>query len=339
MSSIPIFDGHSDVLLRLAQKSDRKAAVRGFLEGGLDTHIDLPRARSGAMVGGFFAMFSPISFEVGGVNEVTIDGARADMFAEMALLLQLERTSQGALKLCRTVVELRQAIDGGALATVAHLEGAEAIDPGLEALETFHAAGLRSIGPVWSRPNVFGHGVPMRIDASPDIGPGLTDAGKALVRACNALGIMIDLSHLNEQGFWDVARLSEKPLVATHSNAFAVSNHTRNLTDRQLDAIRESGGLVGVNYGTGMLRPDGVKNPDTPLDLIVRHVDHLIDRLGTGGVALGSDFDGTVVPAEIKDVSGLPRLIEAFRRHGYDDATLRRIGIENWLDVLNRTWL
>src|SRR5690606_18149346 len=100
--------------------------------------------------------------------------------------------------------------------------------------------------------------------------------------------------------------------------------------------IRESGGLVGVNYGTGMLREDGIKNADTPLEIIVRHVDHMIEKLGVGGVALGSDFDGTVIPREMGDVAGVPNLVEAFRRHGYDDATLRRICCDNWLDLLHR---
>ena len=111
---------------------------------------------------------------------------------------------------------------GGNLAAVLHIEGAEAIDPELEALEVFYAAGLRSLGPVWSRPNVFGHGVPFRFPSSPDTGPGLTDAGKELVRACNRLRIMLDLTHLNEAGFWDVAALTDAPLVATHSNVHAL---------------------------------------------------------------------------------------------------------------------
>ena len=99
--------------------------------------------------------------------------------------------------------------------------------------------GLRSLGPVWSRPNIFGHGVPFAWPRSPDTGPGLTPAGRDLIKACNKLRVMIDLSHLNEQGFWDVARLSSAPLVATHTCVHAICPSTRNLTDRQLDAIRE----------------------------------------------------------------------------------------------------
>ena len=109
------------------------------------------------------------------------------------------------------------------LAPVLHIEGAEAIDPNFEFLDVLYEAGLRSLGPVWSRPNAFGHGVPFRCPSSPDTGPGLTDLGKELIGACNRLGILIDLSHLNERGFWDVAAISNAPLVATHSNAHALS--------------------------------------------------------------------------------------------------------------------
>jgi membrane dipeptidase len=191
---------------------------------------------------------------------------------------------------------------------------------------------------VWSRSNAFAHGVPFRFPSTPDTGPGLTDLGRELVRICNEKRIMLDLSHLNEAGFWEVARLSDAPLVATHSNAHALTPHSRNLTDRQLAAIRDSGGMVGVNFATSFLRADGRKEAETALDDVIRHLDHLVEHVGVDGVGFGSDFDGATVPREIGDASGLPRLIGAMRRHGYDDVTLRKIGYENWLRVLERTW-
>ena len=109
------------------------------------------------------------------------------------------------------------------IAAVMHMEGAEAIGPDLDALHVLHAAGLRSLGPVWSRPTIFGHGVPFRYPGDPDTGPGLTPLGRDLVRACDELRILVDLSHLNAKGFDDVAALSTAPLVATHSNAHAVT--------------------------------------------------------------------------------------------------------------------
>jgi membrane dipeptidase len=159
-----------------------------------------------------------------------------------------------------------------------------------------------------------------------------------LVKACNRLKIMVDLSHLNERGFWDVAKLSDAPLVATHSNAHAICPHSRNLTDKQLAAIRESRGMVGVNFATAFIRPDGRRDANTTLDDLIRHMDHLVEQLGVDGVGLGSDFDGATIPVAIGDARGLPRIVQAMRRHGYDDATLRKVCHENWIAVLERTW-
>jgi membrane dipeptidase len=132
---------------------------------------------------------------------------------------------------------------------------------------------------VWSRPNAFGHGVPFRFPASPDTGEGLTDAGRALVRRCNALRIAVDTSHLNARGFFDVAALTDAPLIASHSGAHAVCAASRNLTDDQLDAIGSSGGIVGIPYVLEFVRPDGAQDHDTPLSDIVAHVRHVADRV------------------------------------------------------------
>ncbi len=134
-----------------------------------------------------------------------------------------------------------------------------------------------------------------------------------------------------------MASLSTAPLVATHSNAYAVTPSARNLTDRQLDAIRDSDGMVGVNFATCFLRDDGRMTIDTPLDTVLRHLDHLISRLGENRVGFGSDFDGAMIPAGIGSAAGLQALVEAMRAHGYDDALLAKLGTENWLGVLERT--
>jgi membrane dipeptidase len=255
-----------------------------------------------------------------------------------ALLFRIEAESGGQVKVVRAADELAACLRDGVLAAILHFEGAEPIDTELNALEVFYQAGLRSLGLVWSRPNAFAHGVPFAFPRSPDTGPGLTDAGRELVRACNRLGIMIDLSHLNEQGFWDVARLSDAPLVATHSNVHALCQASRNLTDKQLDAIRESDGMVGLNFAVGFLREDGKNEADTPIDVMVRHIDYLTERLGIDRVGFGSDFDGAKMPQELGDAAGLPRLVAALRDRGYDDAVLRKIAHENWLRVLRKTW-
>jgi membrane dipeptidase len=355
---IPIFDGHNDTLLNLPRTG------RSFFERSEVGHIDLPRARDGQLAGGFFAVFVPdpeMSREAPAGTPESVDTAavratrrysdpnnlpppmplahaQRTALSMTAQLFRIEAASEGQAKIVRTAAELRECIENGVFAMELHFEGAEAIDPELDALEVYYAAGLRSLGLTWSRPNIFAHGVPFKFPSTPDTGPGLTDLGKELVRACNRLGIMIDLSHLNEQGFWDVAGLSQGPLVATHSNVHAISQSTRNLTDRQLDAIRDSDGLVGLNFHAAFLRPDGVSDADLPLSLLVDHVDYLIDRLGVDRVGIGSDFDGALMPQKIKDAAGLPNLIAALRERGYDDGTLRKLGYENWIRVLEITW-
>jgi membrane dipeptidase len=258
--------------------------------------------------------------------------------AMAAGLFRIQAASAGQVRVVRTVADLASCLRAGVLVAVLHLEGAEPIDPGLDALEVLHAAGLRSLGIVWGRPNAFGHGVPFRFPASPDIGLGLTAAGKGLVRACNRLGVLIDLSHLNAQGFRDVAAISDAPLVATHSAVHALCPSSRNLTDDQLEAIRASDGLVGLNFEVSAVRADGDDEPATPLETLVRHVDALVERLGIDRVGFGSDFDGATMPRHLGDASGLPRLLAALRRRGYDEPALRKLAAENWLRVLGRTW-
>ena len=339
-SIIPVFDGHNDVLLRLRRGG--LSSVSAFLNGETAGHIDLPRARRGGLTGGLCAVFIPSPDQPrdgnGDFPAPSQPDALNDTLAMFRLLLAIEAQSDGAVKVCRSASDIRRSIAEGRFAAVFHIEGAEAIAADLDALYVLHQAGLRTLGPVWSRPNVFAYGVPFRFPSTPDIGPGLSDAGKDLVRACNELRIMIDLSHMNEQGFWDIAQLSNAPLVASHSNAHALSPHSRNLTDKQLDAIRDTDGLVGINFGVLFLRDDGARNPDTSLDVLVRHIAYIADRIGIERVALGSDFDGTTIPQSIGDASGLPKLIDALRSHGFDDQALGMIAHENWIRVLERSW-
>ena len=224
------------------------------------------------------------------------------------------------------------------MAAIFHIEGAEAIDETFNTLDVLYESGLRSLGPVWSRPNIFGHGVPFRFPSTGDTGDGLTAVGKNLIRYCNERCLLIDLSHLNMKGFWDAAKLSKAPLVATHSNAHAICPSSRNLSDDQLKAIRDSGGMVGLNFASGFLREDGRWRTDTPLEIMVRHLDHMLKVAGENCVALGSDFDGARIPDGIKDAAGLPTLIEALRERQYGEKLIARIAHENWLNVLERTW-
>jgi membrane dipeptidase len=355
---VRIFDGHNDVLLEVYGYP--RPEPRSFFVRGERGHLDLPRAREGGFAGGFFAVWIPPDPAAGRPALRPPSGAASGGAASedgealapaihpgyalrmamslTATLFRLEAESEGQLQVVRDVSSLRSCLERGILAAILHFEGADAVDAELNALEVFYRAGLRSLGLVWSRPNAFAEGVPFRFPSSPDTGPGLTAAGKELVTACNRMGIMLDLSHLNERGFWDVAELSSAPLVATHSNAHALTPSPRNLLDTQLDAVRDSDGIVGVNFSVGFSREDGKQEADAPLDVLVRHFDYLCGRMGPDHVAFGSDFDGTTVPDALGDATGLPRLVDALRHAGFGEDDLRKLGHENWLRVLERTW-
>ncbi len=349
----PIFDGHNDTILSMA------GTGRSFFDRSDSGHIDLPRAREGGLGGGFFAIYirDPMPDEKvrDGVpspetvmrtygdertwpEPMALDYAQSMALSLLGRLVQIPHASNGAVKVVRTAAELHECLDSGVFAMLLHFEGAEPLDPDGYALEAFYAAGLRSVGLTHSRRNRYCKGVPFKFPHSPDTGDGLTDAGRALVRQLNRRRVMIDLSHINERGFWDVAAISDAPLVATHSNAWALSNTPRNLTDRQLDAIRESRGVAGLNFHVGFLREDGARNADTPIARMVEHITYMAERMGIDCVALGSDFDGATMPAELKDATGLPKLMEALADRGYKGEDLKKLAHGNWVRVLRQTW-
>lgn len=343
-----IFDGHNDALSKIYNNSS--VCAHEFFLSGNDTHLDKIKAISGGFGGGFFAIYvgneSSVSSDQNNMNlaryqldlpaEISQDKALSVVMSQLSSLLKLQ--DLGAVRICTRHKELQACFADGIMAAVMHLEGAEAIDRDLRVLDVLYAAGLRSLGPVWSRPTIWGEGVPFAYPATPDFGDGLTQDGLRLLKACNEKRIIFDLSHLNEAGFWDVARYSDAPLVATHSNAHAICPHSRNLTDKQLAAIAESDGMVGINFATAFLRTDGQMCEDTSIDTILIHLDYLLEKLGENRVGFGSDFDGTTIPDDIKNVAGLWRLRKAMREHGYDEELMKKLCYGNWFRVLSKTW-
>jgi membrane dipeptidase len=349
----PIFDGHNDTVLSLVKTG------RSFFDRSTEGHIDLPRAREGGLGGGFFAVYiyDPVNAEHARPGRadpdagmtiygdertwpepMPLDYAQSAALDLLGRLLETAQASNGRVGIVHTAAELQRCLDAGIFAMLLHFEGAEPFDPDGHALEVFYASGLRSVGLTHSRRNRFARGVPFKFPSSPDTGEGLTDAGKALVRQLNRRKVMIDLSHINERGFWDVAGITDAPLVATHSNAHALSSTPRNLTDRQLDAIRESRGIAGLNFHVGFLREDGAREANTPIARMVDHIEYMVKRIGIDHVALGSDFDGATMPAELKDAAGLPRLMQALRDRGFGEGDLRKLAHGNWVRVLRETW-
>jgi membrane dipeptidase len=332
---IPIVDGHNDALLRAWRSG---CSLRERSEDG---DLDVPRMREGGVAAGFFAIYVPatdeeppdpreliVPTEEGW--EVPLEGplppVRARRIAHEFLAI-----AERDLSIVRTIADLERCVAGEEVGAIVHLEGAEPLD---DDLEHWYGQGVRSLGLVWSRPNDYGHGVQFRYPASPD-GPGLTERGKRLVGQANALGVLVDCAHLTEQGFFDVASVTNAPLVVTHAGAHAVSPSPRNLTDRQLDAIRDSGGLVGVFFDTVMTRPDGELDAATPIDVVVSHIEYIASRIGAEHVAIGSDWDGCYPPAVLDDAAKAQSLLGAL---DWSEPELRALAHRNWLRVLRATW-
>ena len=362
MTQISVFDGHNDLLLALWRSNDLDGS--SFISGRDKGHIDLPRCKAGNLNGGFFAVFVPAatvapesfwsrhpelvqgdikknkhkrSDDLLNTAPISQAYAYAATIEMMDIAHQLAKQHSDKVQICTNINNIEKGIEDNKIALLLHIEGAEAISADLHELEVLYNKGLRSIGPVWSRKNIFAEGVNFTFPSTPNQGSGLTEIGKELVRFCNKKQILIDLSHLNEAGFWEIANISDMPLIATHSNVHELCPSPRNLTALQLAAIAESNGIVGLNFGIGFLHFEGKRDRLLSLDTMCRHLDALLEVLGEEGVALGSDFDGIQVSDHITDCSGLPNLIAAMKKNGYDDKLIEKICSKNWIQFIKKT--
>lgn len=334
-----ILDGHEDFITQASGYQNLPGGVeledqpppkrRDFLAESEEGHVDLPRAQKG----GIGAAFASIWMR----NEDAELDPRGVAATQVDDLLRLLDRSEGRMRLVRTAADLRACLGGEAFGAILHFEGADPISEDLRELRMYYEAGLRSLGIVWSRPTVFGHGVQLGRGAQPPES-GLTAAGRRLVEECNRLGIVIDVSHLNVAGFWGVVEVCQKPFIASHSDAYAISPHQRNLNDDQIRAIAAADGAIGINLTNSFVRPDRSRDASTSLDMIMAHIDHIAGLVGDRHVALGTDFDGADMPEVLSDATHLPSLLQALRRRGYSDDALERITHGNFVRVLDACW-
>lgn len=319
-----IIDGHTDVLLDLLD--EKRHPRRDFFARSDIGHVDLPRLLEGRIGAALFACFLPEEW-------LEPSDSWRRLLTMVDLLKQIVAKSDGQVEQVRSVSQLERCLETGTFGAILHWEGADPVDSELVLLRIGYELGLRSLGPTWSRPNIFAQGV-----GPHDTGEGLTEVGRRLVETCNEVGILIDVSHLNDAGFWDVIENSSKPVVASHSNCRSISPHARNLTDDQIRVVAQNGGLVGLNFCVGFLRPDMDKNTDVPIALMVDHIERIIDLAGIDHVAIGSDFDGTIVPDVIGDAAGTGKLIAGLRERGFEETAIEKICQGNWLRVLREVW-
>ena len=321
----PIFDGHEDFIYQmrddLAGFPPKKQ--RDFLTESERGHVDLPRAMRGGLGGCFTSIFlGDEQAEMGALNYA---------MRFMADVFDIADRSEGRFRVCRTVAEVRQCFADSAFASVFMFEGADPISRSLKELRVLYEAGLRVLAPTWSRSTIFAHGVSFegKLPAG-----GLTEAGRELVAECNRLGIILDVSHINPVGFWDLIEESKQPIIATHSNVKSLNPHVRNLEDDQIRALAKQGGTIGINFATLFLHPEMQWDGEVPAETVVAHFDHIVNLVGDEHVSFGTDFDGAKVPDFVKDATGLPLVMRALQAKGYSEAALERIANGNFLRVM-----
>lgn len=252
-----------------------------------------------------------------------------DCFRGVADKLAAEvRENSDVLSFCNQpgdLKELEAEKKHGAILTV---ESAAALGGDLSQIEDWKRRGVRMCTLTWSGENELGRGV-----AAPG-NTGLTDFGREVVKRFEESEILIDISHASPELFWDVAEMAEKPLVASHSNAKALCSHPRNLTDEQFDAIKRSGGLVGLNFYTAFLNDQPEK---ASMEDILRHAEHFLSLGGEGVLAMGGDMDGSDLPEDMSDgLAAIPRLYELFLQHNYPESLLDRIFFKNAAEFFER---
>lgn len=302
--SIPLFDSHSDTV--------HVARARGRRLRENDMHLDLVRGAAFAPRGQVFSIW----------GEPRRDGP---MFDAVIAYWERELAENGDLLAhCRSAADIRRAIAEGKCAALLSIEGAEQIECSIEKLHTAHEKGVSIIHLCWNYDNVL-------TGSATDGQGGLTEAGRRFAREVCDLGMVIDLSHISERAFWDVLELTDRPVLAGHSDAAGVCAHPRNLTDEQFSALAKRGGVAGLNLSPRFL------GLGKDIDAVVAHAEHFLALGGEKAVCLGTDLDGVAeLPAGLTGIQDFGKLYEAMLRKNWSEAQVRDIFFGNLSAFLER---
>jgi len=348
---ILVFDTHNDVLITSIMQG---ADIGQRLDHG---HTDLPRLREGGVDVQVFAVWSDASGDFAFANQ------------QIDALMHLISQNPDQIELALQSQSIEQITSQGKIAALIGIEGGHMIEDRLDYLDSLHQRGAKYLTLTWN------NSVSWATSATDETNParaedrriGLSEFGRELIRHMNAIGMMVDLSHVGRQTFYDVLDVTTKPVLVTHSNAYALAPHPRNLHDDQIEAIRENGGVIGINFYSGFVDSLYVKNVHDayceyvgedaelystdqqlarlpaegkeavrpPLDMLMDHLDYLVQKAGIDHVMLGSDFDGVdSTPIGLDDVADFPVLTKALLERGYSQSDVRKIMGENMMRVL-----
>ena len=316
---ISYFDAHCDTVYRCMETGEASAleygesreeqrryyAASGHLRknGG---HIDLERGRQFRRCAQFFALFHDAA-------EAPADGMWAQCQRMHDFFLREMADNADIARHCRTGAEVDEAVAQGKVAALLSIEGADLIDCDVHRIETVAGWGVRLLNPVWNRANVLSG------TNAEEPERGLSAEGRDFIRVMEEYGIYPDVSHLSDAGFWDLVRMARRPIIASHSNARAICPHRRNLTDDQFRAIRDLGGVVGLNLYLHFVG-------ESTMDALVAHVEHFLALGGEKTLCLGGDMDGCeALAGGMTGIQDMPKLYDALKARGYGEALLEDI--------------
>ncbi len=281
-------------------------------------HIDIDRLKKYDSFVQFFAAFiSPEQAKMGALRRTL------DIIDKLYREIEINKND---IMLCRNYSDIVNAINSGKVAAVLTIEGGEALEGSLSVLRMLYQLGVRAITLTWNFRNQIADGV-----ADSVTNGGLTPFGRDVVSEMNRLGMMVDVSHLSEAGFWDVIHLSSAPIIASHSNAKKICRHSRNLTDEQLLALKKNGGVTGINLYPYFVINDG----KAEMKHVISHIEHIVGLTGEDTLGLGSDFDGIdKTPVGLEGVQYFPDLINELLKLNYSESLINKIAGENFLRVI-----
>lgn len=305
-----IVDFHCDTLY-LIQKDNRDITKKN--DKG---HIDLIRLDEGMVHLQVFATFIEPEY-------VRKDAATKTLKMIDKLYQLMEKTDK--IKLILSGRDVEEAKNESKIGALLSIEGGEALEGDLALLRMFYKLGVRAMTLTWSLRNDLGDGILGSSDY------GLTSFGKDVIKEMNRLGMIVDVSHLNERGFWDAINICEKPLIASHSDCKALCRHPRNLSDDQIKAIAAKGGVIGINFCPDFLRDDDNASVEDVLD----HIEHIVNLVGVEHVGFGSDFDGIEkTPFGLDDAASFPKILDGLKKRGFKDDEINSISHDNFERII-----
>lgn len=319
-------DLHCDTLMQAYEKS-----YTDIYE--TDTSLDIKRMNEAGQMAQFFAIFMPPESGSMYADKNYTDEKYIEY--TMKVFKNSIKAHNDIIEFAGTYSDIIENARNNKMSALLTFEDGRAIDSSFENLKEYYNRGIRLISLTWNFENCFGFPNSKDVDI---MKRGLKKFGKEAVEYMNELGIIVDVSHLSDGGFYDVASISKKPFLASHSNSRSITNHPRNLTDEMLKILANRGGITGINFESSFLKnpsSDGKINSDSKIEYMVQHIAHIRNVAGIDALALGSDFDGIGGNLEVSEPRKVYLIFEALKKQGFSENDIEKIAYKNALRFMS----